>query len=500
LATGIVAVSDSSSATVKAHATVKSGGTLTVAEENFPTTLDPATGTTTAFDYESLAYDPLIYQEPNGTFAPDLATKWSYGPDNESFSITLRPKVKFSDGSTMTAAGVKAWIEHDKSFAGGAGGGYFASLSSITLQGNLSLTLHFSAPTPNLETYFDQTFGMGDIGSMKGLSNPSLLTDHTDGAGPYMLSPSKTVSEETYTYVPNPHYWNKSLVHWKTVVIKVVSSPSASLSALEAGQIQIAEVQPATSAAAAKRAGLKVDAPLQLIMTLVLNDRTTGPLSNPLVREALEYAVNRPALNKLLGVGYGVATDQFAVPGDQQYDPALANYYTYNPTYAKQLLTEAGYPNGFTFTCLSVNEAQLGVLADALVGEFAAIGVTLQPTIEPTSGQFGTELGTTDFPSYTVSWGRITAVQDYQYLWGQPGPFANTDTGPLTTLYNELLAAPPSKVDSIARQMQQYIVQQAWYINVSGTPLASFYSPKVTGVDATPARPFLYLREVAPKK
>ena len=87
--------------------------TLTIADTAFPTTMDPGGGQNAYNQYYDLAYDPLIVQTVSGGYAPGLATSWSYGPDNESFSFTLRTGVKFSDGSALNADAVKAWIQHE---------------------------------------------------------------------------------------------------------------------------------------------------------------------------------------------------------------------------------------------------------------------------------------------------------------------------------------------------------------------------------------------------
>jgi peptide/nickel transport system substrate-binding protein len=476
------------------------GGTLTIAIAQYPPSLDPASGQNAYSDYFDLAYDPLIVKAPNGSYLPGLATHWQYGTGNKSFSITLRAGVKFSDGSPLTAQGVAAWIRHEIAFPGGDGAGYFKSLSAIDTPGPLDLTLHFSAPTPGLELVFSQVLEMGEIGSPKAIGGKT-LTAGTDGAGEYMLDAAQTVTGETYTYVPNPNYWDKAAVHWKEVVIKVISNPSAALSALETGQVDVGEVQPITNAAAAKAAGLKVDAPLTLYMALALEDRNAKPLSSLLVRQALNYAVDRGAIAKLLGDGYGLPIDEMAVPGDDSYDPALADYYSYNPAKAKKLLAEAGYPHGFKLSALSLDAAQQGTLAQALQGQFASIGVTFQPDITTSVNQYETDIGGTSFPAVTLSWGRLPAVTQYQLLWGPDGqssrPFGSTSPQ-LNKIYNELLAAPPSQATAVAQQMQAFLVKQAWYLPVAATPLAEFYRAAVTGVNATPQRNTDYDVEFAP--
>jgi len=500
LATVVMSVAPSAYSAPKQSDVTAPRGTLTIAIPQYPPSLDPASGQNAYSDFFDLAYAPLIVKEPNGEFKSGLATSWQYGSDNKSFSIMLRSGVRFSDGSALTAAATKTWIQHEIAFSGGAGAGYFASLSSIDVTGPLSLTLHFSAPTPELELIFSQILEMGEIGSPNATSGKTLTTA-TDGAGEYMLDASHTVTGESYTYVPNPYYWDKSAVHWKTVVIKVITNPSTVLSALETGQVDVAEVQPITNAAAAKSAGLRVDAPLTLYMALALENRNAAPLSSLLVRQALNYAVDRGPIAKLLGNGYGLAIDQMAVPGDDSYDAALSNYYPYNPAKAKQLLAKAGYPHGFTLPVLSLAAAQQNTLAEALQGQLANVGVTLQPDIVPSVNQYETDIAGTSFPAVTLSWGRLPAVTQYQILWGPNGqssrPFKSSSRQ-LNDIYDKLITAPTSTEPTVAKEMQQYLVQNAWYLPVAATPLAEFYRSNISGVNAAPQRNTDYDVEFAP--
>ena len=121
-----------------------------------------------------------------------------------------------------------------------------------------------------------------------------------------MLDAAATVAGATYTYVPNPYYWDKSAVHWSKVVVKVIASPTAALEALQSGQVQVAMDQPVTSVPVANKSGLHYVDPLTLLLGLGILDRggkISKPLGNVQVRQALNYAINRPALAKVLGAG-----------------------------------------------------------------------------------------------------------------------------------------------------------------------------------------------------
>lgn len=479
----------------------QASSTLTVAAPSPPTTLDPASGEPANETYYDFAYEPLIVETANGTFQPGLAVSWKYGPDNKSFMITLRPGVRFSDGTPLTASAVKTWIQHEMQ-SGEGGATWLSSLSAVDVTGPLTLTVRFTQPTPQLPFIFGQILGMGMIGSPKAVAAHTLTTG-TDGAGPYMLDTAATVSGATYTYVPNPYYWDKAAVYWKKIVIKVIANPTAALQALQTGQVQVAMDQPVTSVSAAVRSGLKYVAPLTLMLGLDITDRD-GKLDKPLaslqVRQALNYAINRSALAKVVGAGYGVAINQMAAPGWDSFDPALQQAYPYDPAKARQLLASAGYPHGFTLTVASVNVVGQNLLADALVGQLANVGITVKPDITTSDSAYIQALTSGSYPAATISFGRLPAVFDYDQLWGPDAlfnPFKTASTQ-LTALDGELNAASAAEEPGIAEQMQSYLVSQAWFVPVVATPLVVLYRPDVTGVDATSRRNVVYMNEIRP--
>jgi len=486
-----------------AAGTGQAGGTLTIATSASPSTLDPASGQNAYSPYYDLAYDPLIIKAPDGSYKPCLALSWKYGPRNKSFSIKLRPGVRFSDGTRLTAQAVKSWVLHAKALPGGYGGTYFSALSDIKVTGPLSLTLLFNTPTPLLELDFSQFLEMGMIGSAKAVA-ANTLSANTDGAGPYMLDKGASVTGDHYTYVPNPYYWNKGAVHWKKVVVRVITNPTTALSALETGQVQVALGQPVSSVGAATKGGLKNSAPLTLFLALSLNDRNgkvAPALGDVRVRQALNYAIDRKAVAAVVGAGLGRPTDQMAVPGDDSYDPKLDNAYPYDPARAKQLLAAAGYGKGLTLSALVWQGVGQDTMAQAMAGELAKVGVTLNLDIRSDVGDYFQRLSGATYPTAAISFGRIPAATDYQVLYGPNAALFNpfkSSNAELSRLYYKLIATPTAKMPAVARQMQGVIVHQAWFVPVVATPLVVFYSKNVTGVNATPNRNVVYASEIAP--
>jgi peptide/nickel transport system substrate-binding protein len=498
---GAVAACSGSGATDDLVNTGHVSGTLTVATPSAPSSLDPAVGQPADETFSDFAYTPLIVQASNGSYTPGLAQSWSYGPDNESFSIKLRSGVKFSDGTALNAAAVKTWIQHEMK-PGNGGASYLSTLKSVDVTGPLTLTLKFSSPTPDLEMVFGQILALGMIGSPKAVQ-AGTLTRETDGAGPYMLDTSATVPGATYTYLPNPYYWDKSAVHWSKVVVKVIASPTAALEALQSGQVQVAMDQPVTSVPVAKQSGLHYVDPLTLLLGLGILDRggkISKPLANVKVRQALNYAINRPALAKVLGAGYATAITQMAAPGWDSYDAALAQAYPYDPAKAKQLLAAAGYPNGFTLPLVSVAAVGQDLLANALQGQLSAVGITVQPDITTNTGAYFQALSSGNYPAATLSFGRLPAAFDYADLYGPVAafnPFKSANTQ-LSALDTKLNAASAGAEPAIAEQMQALLVNQAWFVPVAATPLVVLYQSDVTGVNATPQRNVVYMTEIRP--
>ncbi len=212
LALGIVAAASSSTNRV-----VKSSTTLTIASATGPVSIDPAkNGQGFPIQYfTQLAYDPLIRTTATGALAPSLAIKWGYvGKGNRVFTLTLRPGVRFSDGTRLTAAGVKAYFNY-YIHAGGPFSSRFASIGSMTVTGPLSLRFNLKKSDPDIAINMTQDYVSGSVISRAAMKNPSQLGTHTFGAGPYVLDSGQTVAGTKYVYTPNKYYWNKSTIHFK---------------------------------------------------------------------------------------------------------------------------------------------------------------------------------------------------------------------------------------------------------------------------------------------
>jgi peptide/nickel transport system substrate-binding protein len=468
--------------------------TLTIAAPNGPLSLDPAlngNGTPLIW-YTLLAYEPLIKRAPDGTAKPGLATDWKYSDDRLSFVINLRKNVKFSDGSDLTAQAVIDWLTYYKAHTTFQ---WMQNVSSMDATGDLQVTLHLSTPDPLLPIGFDQEGEAGDIVSPAGLKDPSVLGKETHGAGPYMLDANATIANSQYVYVPNPNYWNKKAVQYKKVIIKVIADENSTLAALRSGQVDAAAISP-NNVASAKSAGLNVNAAKAAMVGVyffTLGD-STSPLSNVKVRQALNMAIDRKGITKTLFLTNGEPTTQYVPKGIPGYVAGLENQYPFDVAKAKQLLTDAGYPDGFSFKMVvQPGASSQNLLSQAVIQSWAKIGVKVELTAPAAFPDYVTALSSGNYAATSFNFYYSTQLTDLQQLFTKPAlyNFFGFDLPKANALATEQrkydVDSPEGK--TAAEASETYMVEQALAVPVSSTDTVMASTKKVTGVDFTSAFP-----------
>jgi peptide/nickel transport system substrate-binding protein len=344
--------------------------------------LDPVDALPPVFDFP--AYDPLIYQTAAGSYEPDLATSWGYvDSGHRAFRLSLRKNATFDDGAPLTAKAAAASMNRFLA-AKGPARSYAGPAQKVVATGPDTIEIDYSSPMPYsyVVKSLTQNFNFGLIVGPKGTANPATLADSSDGIGEYKLDPSQTTLGTTYTYVPNPLYFNQSAIKYGKIALKVVPSASARLAAVESGQINWAFAMPVSDVAVGKSQGLHTALGGGQTWALVLENETSGPLSRLKVRQAIEYAIPRSGILKSVYAGYGTAGSSVVVPGGQGYSAVNGDPYPYNVTKAKQLLAAAGYPHGFTMSTLDFGLIDPnGVFAQAVASALANVGITVHLTV-----------------------------------------------------------------------------------------------------------------------
>jgi len=497
----LVVVTACSSPESPSGAGTKKGDTLTVVAVAPPQTLDPAKTPQNNAWFEQLAYEPLIQRRSDGTLTPGLARSWAYeGSDNRTFVLRLRPGVTFSDGGKLDAKNV---VDH-LTYAAKAGGQMAPFLTGDTFTATNSMTVTITSPTPNpnFPEMLTQDYIIGGVISPAGLKATTSLGNQTRGAGQYQIDPKRTVAGDHYTYVPNPHYYDQSAVHWSTVVIRVITSPQSILNALRTGQADVAVGDPST-VDAARKAGLTVAAAPLLWSGVVLADRAgtmAAPLKDPRVRQALNFATDRAAITKALFNGIGEPTAQVTVPGGYGYDAALNASYPYDPARAKSLLADAGYANGFPLRLVTPQYQQLNLIAQALKQQWKQVGVDLQITDRANANQYTSDAFGAKYPAFMTAFGQLPIWMEGPSLFlpsAAFNPFHYADPT-LQSLYDRSARATGDAKSDLDRQVVAHVTQQAWFVPVVSTSLPYYARKTVSGVRTTAKAPLLELSEITP--
>ena len=338
--------------------------------------------------YVDLAYDSLIETNTADAPVPGLASSWSMSSDNKTLTVQIAPGRKFSDGSSVTPQAVVNSIDFFKKNSTGPNAGPLQAMTVKTV-GSDGVAITSATPNPDLIYYFEPHGFAGAIISPTGIAHPSELSSASFGSGPYVLDAAETQSGSQYVFTPDK-YADQSAIHFQSVTIKIFHTNQSMALALKTGQIDAMQGDEPT-VSIAQSAGDKVLTRLSSWQGPIIMDRSgknVKALGSTEVRQALNYAIDRPALAKLVWGKYAVPSDVPTVVGQDGYAPSLQGQYTYDPAKAKQMLASAGYPNGFT---MSVNylsfDTQNATLLQAMQSELAAVGVklTLVPESTPSA-------------------------------------------------------------------------------------------------------------------
>jgi peptide/nickel transport system substrate-binding protein len=471
---------------------------ITIAMNAGPTSLDPTQGANTpeGLVYTDLAYAPLINMNGDGSLTPGLATSWKYTDATLTrFQLTLRSDAKFSDGQPLTAETVVKSIERAKASTGAVVATYANLVKSAQATNEHTVTLQLAQPDPAIAQVLTQRFLVGSIVGPDGQANPKSLGTSTDGAGPYLLDKSQTVAGDHYTYVPNPYYWDKKAVHFKTFTVRVIPNPQTAYNAIKSGQVAFVDGSPSTVGQAAGDSALAVYSVPAAWYGLALIDRggkVVPALAKQQVRQALNYAIDRNAISESLFGAYGGPTSEISdeAYADDGFDPASKNYYSYDPAKAKALLAQAGYPNGFSMTITATATYGDGVeVAQAIASDWAKIGVQAKINAATSLSDFAGPLLAKKVPAFAMEYdAQPMFLESTQLLNANAGLFnifGSTDPQLTQLLATARAQTAKAALSTAWAAVERRVVELAWFVPVTIGPEQFYAAKDLKGVSIT---------------
>jgi peptide/nickel transport system substrate-binding protein len=289
------------------------------------------------------AIDSNIYASglgiTNTAFLPNVIESWSSTPN--TVTLHIRPGVVFSNGDPVNADAIKTSLLYSRQSPLLT---TLTAISTIDVLNPLTLVLNLSNPIP------------GDViqamyHSDGTIYDPSTIS--TDGkkpvgAGPFTLKSYSVGS--SIDLVANPTYWKKGQYLLGGVDFVQASLGPQIVTALESGDVDMATLEPNEVKPVEAQPDLAAVVGKSYDYIDLQMRQNAAPFNNSKVRAALEYAVDRNALNRVVDDGLGEPAYQPFPSWSPGYDKAVGNKYTYQPAKAKAMLKAAGFPKGISFT------------------------------------------------------------------------------------------------------------------------------------------------------
>ncbi len=326
----------------------------------------------------NLVMETLVKTDAEGTKndLPGLATEWKVAPDKKSITFTLRQGVKFSDGTNMTADDVVFSLERARTTKASP---WLFALEAVektekvdASHVKVSLKSEWSPIFADLamfnvvitsKAYFEK------VGAQAYSQKPI-------GTGPFMFVEWK--KGEYILLKRNPYYWQKGKPLVDEIKITVVPDDNTRIMQLQSGAIDMMEFVPFS-----RVVDIQKDPNLNMILvpststTYIGFNNSKPPFNDPKVRNAMAYGTDKAALIKTILFGNGYEATSFMPKAGPMWNPNIKSK-PYDAAKAKQMLAEAGYPDGFK-TEIAINPARLNdvQIATVLKDQWARIGVEL---------------------------------------------------------------------------------------------------------------------------
>ena len=356
------------------------------------------------------AWDYKIAFRPSQYVAGQLAASWEF-PDPGTYLLHLRQGIHWqnippANGREFTADDIV--FHYDRMY--GLGGGFtkpspyqvstavIQTLTSVTATDKYTVAFKFTLPNPEaiMESMQAEGANTNDIECPEAVKLWGDVTDwhHAIGTGPFILT--DYVSADSATLVKNPDYWGydehypqNKLPYIDKLQYLIIPDDATALAAMRTGKIDILDAVTLQTAQAMKKTNPEI-----LQITQRFSDAYTvdtrvdvKPFNDIRVREAMQMAIDLPTIASTYFQGTAdpwpsTLTSNYMTGWGfpySQWPQSLKDEYAYNPTAAKQLLSTAGYPNGFKTDCIANSASDLDLL-QIVKSYFAAVGIDMTIT------------------------------------------------------------------------------------------------------------------------
>jgi peptide/nickel transport system substrate-binding protein len=383
---------------------------------------------TSGYIYAQCLFDPLVAIAADGSIQPYLAETCTPNSTFDTWTLTLRPNVKFNDGSDLTSTVVVNNFATLK--ASLLTGQALTQVVSCTSTGPLTVVYQLQAPNPGfaagLATQVGYVFGQAMIDQYKaGNQNPTPV-----GTGPFIYQ--SWVPNNHFTATKNPNYWRAGLPYLDQITLRPIPDTIQRESTLRTGGVDmIGSTDPDTIHRFAGESGYEVIDSLnntigEVSMAFIMLNCVVAPTNDLRIRQALAKATDQATVQKIFGGGFTQPVNGLFLPNSPYY--SATDFPTHDPAGAKKLVAEYKAEHGTpTLQLLTIPDPRLAQVVQIIQQMWSEVG------IDVTIGQIEQADLINDFIA-----GKFQAATSYQfgavdpdlnYVW-----WSTTTAGPVGSI------------------------------------------------------------------
>ena len=304
-------------------------------------------------------FEGLVKATSDGNIEPAVAQSYEVAEDASSISFVIREGITFHDGTPVTAEDIKYSLERYAQIQGEESA--FADFSELEIVDDQ--TVNVVLREPNSEFIYELTCAIVPE------ANDADINSNPIGTGPFKFvsfKPGESLVVEKYA-----DYWKEGLPYLDQVTFKVVTDTDSAINQLNAGTLDIFQYLTFDQTTTLNQNFNVLEGSVNYVQGMFLNN-AVEPFNDVRVRQALYYAVDRDLINEFLFGGKAHVIGTNMIPAAEfYYNADTETTYSRDLDKARELLTEAGYPNGFEFTITVPNnyaphEGTAQIIAESL--------------------------------------------------------------------------------------------------------------------------------------
>ena len=457
------------------------GGVLRWTLVNNPGSLDPMTGRTAAeFCFLYALYDGLLDFDPVTLEPrPGLAREWRF-TDPKTMVLDLVENAVFHDGTTFDAEAVRINLERYRSDKRSNVKADISTLDGVEILAPYRVALHLNRPNAALPGILTDRVGL--MVSPKAIATGESLDRAPVGTGPWKLVSFS--DNERAVLTRHAQYWRPGLPYLDGLNMAIIGEASTGLRSVIAGENDLAINLGPQHKLIAERAKLQVQLSHSIGMAGVYLNTGRPPLDDVRIRQALNWAVDREELNKVVALGLNQPGSAILPSQHWACDPETFNFYHKDIARARDLLAQAGHPEGIEIPMLGWSDQLSMQRNEVVMNQLAQAGIRIRLTpMSPSDSSaafFGPEKRGAGRMALIA--GRPDPSQEYDNLFSKDAYF--NAGGTELPGFRDLLDATLASTDRAERKaafarIQRFQIENALILPLMFTTAVSAYVPRL---------------------